>query len=75
MERYANASGNSGIIAYEIGENFILVQFQGGAIYKYTYSSTGQQAIENMKNLANQGSGLNSYISRFVKSAYSRRLQ
>ena len=73
MERYKNAGGNSGIFGYEIGSDFIRVQFQDGAIYLYTYASAGEDAIEAMKQLARAGQGLNGFINRNVYRAYERR--
>jgi len=75
MERYANRSGNSGVAAYQIGDTFILVQFTSGAIYEYTYASAGASNIESMKSLAISGSGLCSFIKRYVDKAYTRRIR
>lgn len=72
MERYANTNGNSGVSRYEIGSNYIWVEFTTGIIYEYTYASAGSSHIENMKSLALSGSGLNSYIMKYVKKNYSR---
>jgi hypothetical protein len=65
MEPYSNLSGDSGVLAYQIGSDYLIVQFKQGqyTFYKYTYSSAGNLVIENLKNLARQGRGLNSYIS------------
>ena len=52
MEKYRNKNGDSGISGYEIGGNFILIEFSTGSIYEYTYSSAGTNNIEMMKNLA-----------------------
>jgi hypothetical protein len=52
MERYRNLSGNSGIIAFEIGANFVRVQFSHGAPYLYTYQSAGIANVDEMKRLA-----------------------
>lgn len=49
MERYANRSGDSGVVAYEIGKEYLLIQFTSGAIYDYTNSSAGLNNIETMK--------------------------
>ena len=75
MERYRNTGGNSGIKAFEIGEDSIIVQFNDGGTYLYNYESTGMLKIENMKNLAMNGRGLNSYISTTVKKSYSSKLR
>ena len=65
MENYANQSGRSGIRAYQIGVDYIIVQFNSGhhTLYTYTYNSAGGAVIETMKELARSGVGLNSYIS------------
>ena len=73
MERYRNLAGSSGVVAYEIGPDFIRVQFIGGEIYLYTYESTGAYAVEQMKTLAGQGKGLSTFISRTVQDAYAAK--
>lgn len=73
MERYKNLGGDSKIIAYEIGNDSIKVQFQGGGTYTYTYQSAGQATIEHMKKLAIAGHGLNSYITTVVKKRYASK--
>ncbi len=73
MERYRNSGGDSGIVSYEIGENYIKVLFSDQKTYTYTYSSAGQYHIEHMKSRARRGSGLNGYINQNVKYKYARR--
>ena len=58
MERYRDIDGDSGVAGYEIGNDFIKVQFSSGAIYVYTHASAGAQNIEQMKKLAIAGDGL-----------------
>lgn len=45
MERYANRGGDSGIVGYEIGNDFIRVQFSDGSVYLYTYASASANAV------------------------------
>lgn len=73
MERYRNLGGDSSVVAYEIGSDFIRVQFSDGSVYMYTYASAGSANIEHMKQLARSGQGLNSFIMRHVRKAYARR--
>jgi hypothetical protein len=75
MMRYANTGGDSGVFAYEIAMDSIAVEFTDGALYLYTYASTGEPDIEQMKSLAQRGRGLNSFISRFVRKRYARRVR
>ncbi len=74
MESYANVSGQSGIVAYQIGTDCITVQFKSGrhVLYLYSYSSAGNTAIETMKKLAQNGQGLHSYISTNCPDYVSR---
>lgn len=75
MQRYLNLSRNSGISAFQIESNLIDVQFNDGSIYRYTYASTGSYYIEQMKQLAASGRGLNSFIGRHVKKNYAAKLR
>ena len=75
MERYANLSGNSGVAAYQTGGDYIWVQFTSGAVYEYTYASAGASNIETMKAYALSGSGLCSFIKRYVNKGYSRKIR
>lgn len=73
MERYANLSGNSAVIAYEIEPGAITVQFDSGMFYLYNGSSTSSANIHEMQSLARAGRGLNSFIVRVVKKGYARK--
>jgi len=75
MEPYKNLGGNSSVVAYQLGEDYIKVQFITGhwTIYTYTYLSASSAAIETMKSLAVRGQGLNSYLST-NKPAYSLKI-
>lgn len=65
MTRYVSGSGKqSGVIAYEIGFTFILVQFTNGKIYKYTYDTAGTGAVNEMKLLAEEQEGLSTFIAQ-----------
>jgi hypothetical protein len=65
MTPYKSKSGKySGVTAYQIGRDYIAVQFNHSEVYKYTYSSAGKAVIEKMKSLALANKGLSTYISR-----------
>lgn len=68
MKRYFNSS--SGIAAYEVGPDYIVVKFKTGSTYRYSYAKAGNNHVETMKRLARRGRGLNSYINRYVKHLY-----
>lgn len=70
MERYRNSGGDSGVSAYEIGADYIVVKFSTGKAYTYSYRKAGKTHVDQMKNLAQRGKGLNSYINSHVKDLY-----
>lgn len=74
MTEYANLNGNSNVKAFSIGDDYIVVEFNSGqwTVYTYTYASAGSADIEQMKSLAVQGSGLNSFIGK-NKPAYASK--
>jgi len=75
MTRYRNLNGNSGIFAYESGSDRIVIQFNDGGTYLYSYSIPGSAHVERMKVLALNGSGLNSFISTSVRKRYAAKLR
>jgi hypothetical protein len=75
MERYKNLGGNSSVAGYEIENDFIKVQFMDGSIYLYDSSRPGSYHVNNMKKLAKNGQGLNSYIGTEVKKNYALKLR
>lgn len=73
MEKYLNRGGNSGVSSFEIGDDYVSVYFKGNSkLYKYSNSSAGTYHIEAMKRLAQNGSGLNSYIMNNVKHDFEK---
>ena len=73
MERYRDIDGDSGVAAYEVGPDYIRVQFKDGSVYLYTYASAGSHNIEQMKKLAAAGDGLNAFIIKNVRKRYARK--
>lgn len=72
MQIYKNLDGNSSVRAFAIGDNYIDVKFASGRIYRYSYRSAGIANVEQMKRMAVEGRGLNSFIMRNVKEMYER---
>lgn len=71
MQKYSNYAGDSGVLAFEIGPDFITVQFsRARRLYTYSYRKTGSAHVEQMKRLALNGIGLNSYINTYTKYLY-----
>ena len=63
---------------YEIGDDFVMVEFKtpsrtGGRVYKYTYASAGMENIEKMKELAQAGQNLETFIQDNVRKLYESK--
>ena len=67
MENYKNLGNDSGVTAFEIGKDYILVQFKNHT-YEYNYITPGEVHTNNMKSLARRGKGLNGYINKYVRA-------
>jgi hypothetical protein len=75
VKPYKNLNGNSGVTAYEIGEDFIAVQFGTSVTYWYSFDSPGAAHVIEMKRLAKAGRGLAEYIATHpaVREGYQRK--
>lgn len=74
LERYRDVSGDSGILAYGIGPDFVVVEFKSGSAYLYNYAEPGRKHVEAMKQLARAGDHLTTYINQHVRGNYSAQL-
>jgi hypothetical protein len=73
MTPYSNLSGDSGVVAYEIGDDFIKVQFRHSPkLYVYDSARPGLSHVHQMQKLAVAGKGLATYISQHVNKNYFR---
>ncbi|MCX7425551.1 MAG: hypothetical protein NTW96_08000 [Planctomycetia bacterium] len=73
MEPYKNLSGDSGVVQYETGTDFIKVRFKGNSkVYVYDHARAGVTHVAQLKSLAIGGRGLATYISQNVRDKYSR---
>ena len=61
MNRYVNSTGGSIITHYEIGDDFICIQYKKERLV-YSTSNNSKEDIEGMKVLAKAGTGLYRYI-------------
>ena len=75
MQRYLNRSGESGVVAYELGPASIAVRFVDGSVYVYDAKQPGAADVDEMKRLAQAGRGLSGYISRVVQKNYAKKLR
>jgi hypothetical protein len=74
MELYKNKSGGSEVWAYEIGEDWITIQFTDASVYIYSYENVGTENVEKMKVLALSGHGLYRFILHNVKTEFAKKL-
>ena len=74
MTRYLNLSGKSGVRAYEIRDQSIVIEFRYKGKYIYNYERPGREHVEEMKRLAVAGKGLSTYISRDVKKRFAKKV-
>ncbi len=63
MKRYLNLHGDSGILAYESGRDWIKIQWDDGT-YRYAAKKVGADNVKKMKRLATMGQGLNTFINQ-----------
>lgn len=73
MPVYANRGGDSGVVFYETTADSIIVEFRGGWKYVYGPIRPGAATVARMKELAQAGHGLNSYISSVVRENFSSK--
>ena len=75
METYSDAHGNSGIRAFEIRVDSILIRFEDGHEYLYSNERPGRVHVEKMKRLAHEGQGLNTYINQHVRKRFAKQVK
>ena len=73
MTPYKNFSGESGVLAYEILPEGIRVRFIGKDTYYYSYDAPGSEHVEKMKELAEKGRGLATYISQHIRTNFDHK--
>ena len=73
MQPYRDLSGDSGVDSYESGVDWIRVRFKRGGTYFYDQVRPGPAHVERMKQLAQSGDGLATYINQYIRRDYSRR--
>jgi hypothetical protein len=74
MHPYLNLSGESGVTQYELGPDFIDVEFGPKGTYRYTDQRVGRKKVDRMKELAVAGRGLGTFINKdpLVKNGFIR---
>ena len=73
MTTYKNLCEESGVIAYEILPEGIRVQFISEEVYYYSNTNPGEEHVLKMKELAEKGRGLATYISQKIRSNFDHK--
>ena len=73
MTPYGGHAKKHGVLAYEIQPDAIDVEFTSGWVYHFSYQKPGALRVEHMKQLAESGHGLSTFISKHVKNRYESR--
>jgi hypothetical protein len=68
VKKYLDRDGTSGVVAYAIGDGFILIEFagregDGKRTYRYTNASCGAATVVTMQRLAAAGRGLSTFVA------------
>ncbi|GAB3311727.1 hypothetical protein [Luteimonas notoginsengisoli] len=73
MHRYSDTTGGSGVEAFELCPDAILVRFRDSdRVYRYSHRTAGRARVDEMKRLALAGRGLATFISRHASDLYER---
>ncbi len=73
MQPYRNLDGHSGVEAFAVADDEIVVRFRTGEqrTYGYNRASVGEARLQRMKELAMRGVGLNRYIHSDIGERYA----
>jgi hypothetical protein len=74
MKPYGDGTARSGVVAYEIHDDAIDIEFANGEIYRYDETAPGPADVELMKRFARAGRGLTTYVSKYVRDRYAAKL-
>jgi len=73
MRQYGGHIRKHGVRGFEIQEDAIDVEFTSGWIYHFSYEKPGAPRVERMKQLAEAGHGLSTFINKHVRNRFESR--
>jgi hypothetical protein len=73
MRQYGGHIRKHGVRGFEIQPDAIDVEFTSGWVYHFTYQKPGQPRVERMKQLAESGHGLSTFINKHVRNRFESR--
>jgi hypothetical protein len=75
FKRYKNLGGASKVAAYEIRKDAVTIRFADASVYRYTNQSADPANISKMKQLAEAGKGLGTFIDANVKDRFLKKVR
>lgn len=75
MQPYTDRGGDTTVIGFEDGDDFIRIQYLDGAILEFRVGEVSAAHVMNLRQLAQLGEGLQSYLSRHVPTRLARRIK
>ncbi len=75
FKRYKNVGGKSKVAKYNIEKDGVTIVFTDASCYRYTNQSASPAHIAKMKELAQAGKGLDTFIESTVKDRYLRKVR
>jgi hypothetical protein len=75
MTTYNDATGTSGITAFNSNNDSITIEYKNGSAYQYSEQVAGSANVGYMKTLAASGQGLNSFINKHLTKAQAVRVR
>ena len=75
MTTYNDATGTSGITAFQSSNDSITIEYKGGSAYLYSDLVAGSANVGHMKTLAASGQGLNSFINKHLTKSQAIRVR
>ena len=73
MTPYRGNPKKHGVLAYDIKQDAIDVEFNSGWSYHFSYEKPGALRVERMKELAESGHGLSTFINKYVRNRFESR--
>lgn len=72
--RYINRTNRSNVKEYRPGDTYVVIRFKDDSTYLYSNKLLTEAELTYIKDLADSGSGLNSYLNRLIGRRYTARL-
>jgi hypothetical protein len=74
MQPYRHQGEDTGITGFHLAANSIAIEFKDGSRYLYDDRRPGRKHVEAMKKLAVAGHGLTTYINKYVRERFARKI-